>query len=81
MATTLKALTTLSLERGRVAPGQVFVLHNKHAAQELIEAGLAEASADEVKDEAKDAKPDTTKLSISSPKPPKADKPADNDAK
>ncbi len=69
MATTLKALTTLGLERGRVAPGQVFTLHNKQAAKDLIEAGLAEASEDEVKDEAKDVAPEATKLSISSPKP------------
>lgn len=76
MATTLKALTTLALERGRVAPGQVFTLHNKQAAKELIDAGLAEASEDEVKDEAKDAAPETSKISIASPKPAPEKKPS-----
>lgn len=42
MSTTLKALTTLALERGRADTGQVFQLHDKTAAAELVAAGLAE---------------------------------------
>ena len=42
MSTTLRALTTLALERGRADTGQVFQLHSKTAAAELVAAGLAE---------------------------------------
>jgi hypothetical protein len=45
---TLKATETLALERGRVSPGQVFQLNNKEAAQELIDAGRAEETNEEV---------------------------------
>lgn len=42
MSTTLRALTTLALERGRADTGQVFQLHDNAAAAELVAAGLAE---------------------------------------
>ena len=42
MSTTLRALTTLALERGRADAGQLFQLHDKTAAAEYVAAGLAE---------------------------------------
>ena len=42
MSTTLRALQTLALERGRADAGQLFQLHDKTAAAEYVAAGLAE---------------------------------------
>lgn len=42
MSTTLRALQTLALERGRADAGQIFQLYDKTAAAELVAAGLAE---------------------------------------
>ena len=42
MSTTLRALTTLALERGRADAGELFELHDKTAAAEYVAAGLAE---------------------------------------
>ncbi|GAB2959020.1 hypothetical protein GCM10027048_27770 [Hymenobacter coalescens] len=70
---TLKALETLALERGRVSTGQVFQLHSKEAAQELIDSGRAKASDEEVTFAQPDAKPKAGKATRVRP----ADKPAE----
>ena len=64
MSTTLKALETLALERGRVSAGETFTLHSKESAAALVAAGLAETVADEKDAKSLDAKPDAAKGSV-----------------
>ena len=69
MSTTLKALTTLALERGRADTGQVFQLHDKTAAAELVAAGLAELVApDPAAAQKEEKQPLKTKEDKSAPK-------------